>query len=484
MSKRVLLAIPPRIQDDFGFTPAGASQIKGSLVEAGYKCKVMDLNREVDILYKDNLDILVPLENWFMNYNFYSKKIYKLVNMLMDNWSDEILAWNPEYVGISVFSYNNQRATRLLAIYLKSKNPKLNIVIGGSGINTDFTFAETLLEEKIINGYIRGEGELATVEYLKGNLDAPGINGNPRQQIDDIDGLAYPDYSDYELQNYTNKKGLIAIPITGSRGCVRACTFCDIASMWPAYRFRSGKSIANEMKHQMETYGATAFRFTDSLTNGSMKAFRSMTAELTEYRKNLPEHRKFIWDGHFIVRSKRQMPPEDFVAMGQSGAGTLWLGIESGSHKVRTDMKKGYTDEDLHYSLMEIFKNNIKVRVLNIIGYPTETKEDFQLTLDFFDRYAEYGRNGLIEEVNLGLTLNLLPNTPLYDNAEHYGLETTKEHINDWICVDNPTLDFKERLRRRIQAQYHVEKLGYKVYETKNYTRALNIAWTEVVNLS
>jgi len=40
LSKRVLLAIPPRIQDDFGFTPAGASQIKGSLVEAGYKCLV------------------------------------------------------------------------------------------------------------------------------------------------------------------------------------------------------------------------------------------------------------------------------------------------------------------------------------------------------------------------------------------------------------------------------------------------------------
>jgi radical SAM superfamily enzyme YgiQ (UPF0313 family) len=118
-----------------------------------------------------------------------------------------------------------------------------------------------------------------------------------------------------------------------------------------------------------------------------------------------------------------------------------------------------------------------------IIGYPTETQEDFNMTLNLFDRYQEQGRNGLIEEVNLGLTLNLLPNTPLHEKAEEYGLTTTKEHINDWICVDNPTLDFKERLRRRITAQYHVEKLGYKVFESKNYVKALSIAWDQIKNL-
>jgi len=89
----------------------------------------------------------------------------------------------------------------------------------------------------------------------------------------------------------------------------------------------------------------------------------------------------------------------------------------------------------------------------------------------------------LVEEVNLGLTLNLLPDTPLYNKAEEFGLATTKDHINDWICVQNPTLDFKERLKRRIEAQYYIEKLGYKVFESKNYTRALSIAWSEVENI-
>ena len=177
------------------------------------------------------------------------------------------------------------------------------------------------------------------------------------------------------------------------------------------------------------------------------------------------------------------MPPEDFKKMADSGAGTLLIGVESGSPSVRDHMKKGYSDEDLHYSLGEIFKNNIKVRFLMIIGYPTETKDDFQQTLDFFDRYAEYGRSGLVEEINLGLTLNLLPNTPLYDDADKHGLENTKDHINDWVCAQNPSLDFKERLKRRIKAQHYVEKLGYKVFESKNYVRALSIAWSQVKSL-
>jgi len=482
MKPRVLIAIVPRIQDDFGYTPAGPALIKGSLVKHGFDCKVLDLNRELDILYQDKKEELVPIENWFMNYNFYSYKVFKIIDFLVNQWCEEILAWNPTHVGISVFSYNSQRATIMLATMLKSKNPNVQIFIGGAGIATDFRFPEQCKNEKIIDAYIRGEGEIAVVEYLKGNLEYPGINGKSPKQIDDIENLNYPDYSDYELQNYTNKKGLVALPITGSRGCVRHCTFCDIASMWPKYKFRSGKSIAEEIKQQVDRYGVRAFRFTDSLVNGSMKAFREMTDELSKFRTALNDDKKFIWDSHFIVRSKEQMPPEDFKIMKESGAGTLLIGVESGSPTVREHMKKGYSDKDLEYSLEQIFKNKIKVRFLMIIGYPTETREDFNMTLEMFKKYQKYSSN-LIEEVNLGLTLNLLPNTPLYNEAEKHGLETTKEHINDWVCKQNPTLDFEERLRRRIEVQYFIETLGYKVFESKNYTRALAIAWSQVKNL-
>jgi len=480
---RVALAIAPRIQDDFGYTPAGASLVKAAIVKAGHECKIFDFNADLDSTFSNNKTDLVPIENWFLNHNFYSEKIFTQVLEMSEKWIDQILEYKPTHLGISVFSYNSQRATLLLATLIKARAPDIQVFMGGAGLNTDNNFGPFCMNQKIMDCWIRGEGELSVPAYLSGNLDHPGINGRPPQQIDKIDDLEFPDFSDYELATYTNKKGLVALPITGSRGCVRACTFCDVASMWPKYKYRSGQSIAREIKTQVKRYGAKAFRFTDSLINGSMKAFRDMTHELAEFRMAMPIEERFIWDSHFIVRGERQMPPSDFTKMAESGAGTLLIGVESGSPSVREHMKKGYTDEELHYSLQQIFKNNIKVRFLMIIGYPTETQEDYQQTLDFFDRYAEFGRKGLVEEVNLGLTLNLLPNTPLYDNADKFGLETTKDHINDWVCSQNPTLDFKERLKRRIEAQYYVEKLGYKVFESKNYTRALSIAWSQVENM-
>jgi radical SAM superfamily enzyme YgiQ (UPF0313 family) len=147
-------------------------------------------------------------------------------------------------------------------------------------------------------------------------------------------------------------------------------------------------------------------------------------------------------------------------------------------------MKKGFSQQDLDYTMQQLDRVGIKCRMLMIIGYPTETDEDFQLTLDMFDRYVPYLKNGIIEEVNLGLTLNLLKNTPLTDNLNKYNLVQSNSHINNWICKDNPTLDYKKRLRRRIEVQSHCENLGYKVFESANYTKQLFNSWQEVQKLN
>ena len=478
----IVFAIPPRIVDDFGYTPAGAALLKGSLNQHGFSSKIFDLNSEIDQKFM-NHDMINAINNFFFYYTFYNKTTWNILEPIFEEWADRILAQKPTWVGLSVFSYNSQRATRLLAIAIKKRQPDVKIVIGGSGIATDYTFPETLYNQKIVDAYIRGEGELALIELLKGNTDYPGINGIPPKQIVDVDSIPFPDYDDYELKTYTNLKGLEALPITGSRGCVRKCTFCDIASMWPKYYYRSGKSISDEIKYQFEKYGVNAFRFTDSLINGSMKAFREMINELADYRMKMPEEKRFIWDTHFIVRSPRQMTPEDFDTMAAAGAGTMLIGIESGSPKVREHMKKGYTEEDLDYTMRQLDRVGIKVRMLMIVGYPTETKEDFHLTIKMFERYKPYLDNGTIEEVNLGLTLNLLKNTPLHNNKDDYNIVQPNDHINDWVCLDNPTLTYKERLRRRIILQARCESLGYPVFESKNYVKQLMSSWNEVCNL-
>ena len=254
---KVALLIAPRIQDDFGYTPAGASLVKAAIVKAGHECKILDFNADLEHRFSNKTD-LVPIENWFLNHNFYSEKVFTQVLKISEKWIDQVIEYNPTHVGISVFSYNSQRATLLLATLIKARAPNIQIFMGGAGLNTDNNFGPFCMNLKVMDCWIRGEGELSVPAYLAGNLDHPGINGRAPQQIDKIDDLEFPDYSDYELATYTNKKGLVALPITGSRGCVRACTFCDVASMWPKYKYRSGQSIAKEIKTQVARYGAKA----------------------------------------------------------------------------------------------------------------------------------------------------------------------------------------------------------------------------------
>ena len=472
----ILFLIPPRVEDDYGYTPAAAAVLKGQVVEHGFTAKVMDLNAEIDEYFLDYPDRANTINNFFNFNTFYNDKTWKLVEPIIDEWADRVISLDPTWVGLSVFSFNSQRATRLLSIAIKIRNPKIKIVIGGSGINNDKFFAEDLYLKKIIDAYVKGDGELALVELLKGNYNFPGINGSYPQQIKDLDKLAFPNYDDYVLKTYTNKKGLVSLPITGSRGCVRNCTFCDVNSAWPRFFWRSGESIANEIKHQVLKYNVNSFRFTDSLTNGSMRAFREMCLKLVDFRK---QH-EFTWDGHFIIRSIKQMPPHDFDAMKNSGAGTTWIGVESGSESVRNHMKKGYTEEDMQYTMEQLDRVGVKVRLLMVVGYITETEEDFQQTMDLFNKWQKYLHSGTIEEVQLGATLNVLPRTPLADNMDKFNIINHTGHINDWICTDNPSLDYKERLRRRIILQAHVERLGYPVFEAKNYVKQMFSQWAQV----
>ena len=147
-------------------------------------------------------------------------------------------------------------------------------------------------------------------------------------------------------------------------------------------------------------------------------------------------------------------------------------------------MKKGYSEEDMQYTMSQLNRVGIKVRLLMVVGYITETKEDFQQTMDMFTNWQKYLKTGTIEEVQLGATLNVLPRTPLADDMKKFNIINHSGHINDWICTDNPDLDYKERLRRRIILQAHVERLGYPCFEAKNYVKQMFSQWEQVTTLN
>ena len=322
----------------------------------------------------------------------------------------EIKKHSFKLLGISVFSYEQKDIALDLGSFFD------NVVYGGAGVGTDWPEKD----------FIVGEGEEALIQYMEGNKYYPGINGTPPQQLSDISILPPPDYSDlFPNKNYTS-----AI-ISGSRGCVRNCSFCDVASLWPKYRFLGGATIANYMHEVAEKTGVKSIGFSDSLVNGSMKHFREMCAELAKKDK------KIKWNGQFIVRAQNTFSEKDFDNLKNSGCSGLTIGIESGSEAVRYHMKKKFSNSDLDYFITNLGERNIKMKFLLIAGYPTETKHDFEQTISMIEKYKKYSH---LTEISPHMML-IDKNTPLEEDVGH---------LYDYFgfYFTNKNSDYNERYRR------------------------------------
>jgi radical SAM superfamily enzyme YgiQ (UPF0313 family) len=300
--------------------------------------------------------------------------------------------------------------------------------------------------------YVKGDGEQSLIELLRGNDIIDGINREDFVPIKTLDNMLHPDFSDYDFDLYNPKQ----LPITGSRGCVRNCSFCDV-HVHSKYRYRSGEFVADEMIALAKQYGLSDFYFTDSLINGNLREFKIMCTKLAEY--NSTAQKPITWGGFFIIRASNQVFDGYWELVSRSGGCRLDLGVETGSDSVRLHMNKKFDNEGLDYTMEMLEKYNITCNFLIIVGYPTETEQDFRDTLDMFTRYQPMA-NRIIENVSLGSTLGILPGTPLHQLAEEYNIELDR-HENNWIAHDNPTLTIEERLRRVQRLKDHLNELGY-----------------------
>ena len=104
--------------------------------------------------------------------------------------------------------------------------------------------------------------------------------------------------------------------------------------------------------------------------------------------------------------------------------------------------------------------------MLIMIGYPTETRKDFEETLDLVKRYQKYVAMGNISGINFGQTFIIEEGAPIYYHPEHLDLVGVNSAPHDvfWMNPKNPDLTYKERITRRIEAQELATKLGYPIW--------------------
>jgi hypothetical protein len=486
----VLLVNVPQIS--LIYPPAATSLLKGICEANGYTASVRDFNLELAELCNNNNNTKQELDQYFSlndHTGTLSQSTQTILDQYIDTCVDYIVATNPTWLGISVFTFQCQIFTKML---LSKLRPKFHnkIIVGGAGLSSNGIaakqndFGSWLVHNDLTDYYIRGEGDRALLELLSGNVTYPGINNDDFVQIDDLDAVPYPNYDDVINKNYLWSTGQPQIPVTSSRGCVRKCSFCDIHSAWKKYKYRSGRSVADEFIHHYQKYNVKNFWFTDSLINGSMKSFREFCQCLVDYYQanNLPD-RYFNWGGQFIVRDAASMKAADYELAARAGMNGVAMGVESLSENVRDHMKKGFSNADMDFTLEQMHRNNMNCYFLMIVGYPTETQEDHTQGIEQFRKYQKYALDGTIYGVNLGTTASVDEGTPLYDESVSLGIEDpTGNRVAgfNWIMSTNPGLDFRERARRRIEMQEVLMDLGYTIWNGDSQLLKLKEAYDKL----
>jgi hypothetical protein len=454
---------------------AGTALIKSLLNNNHVSNQLVDINIDFfnRFAVQYGAEQFQELDRYFYNDNVVlSATTNQSYQQLLTEWIQRIIALDPKWVLISIFTWQCQNFARDFIKQLRTET-KAKIVIGGQGMikseNTSFNenpyFAKELLASGAIDYYIQGEAEKALPELLRGNVTFPGINSDTFAERSEMNEVPVYDFSDHDITAYHSGYSDGQLPLESSRGCVRSCSFCD----WPVYaggfRSKPGDQLFEECVGYYHQHGTTNYYFNDSLINGDLKDFRQFNRRLVEYyeQHNLPD-RTLKYSGMYIVRKPNQWQEADWALISRGGADTLLIGVETGSDRVRKEMAKGFNSADLDFTVQMASRYKIKLYFLMIVGWPSETRADFEETLDLLRKYQRYVADGTLMGINFGTSLTIGEGTPVYLNPEKFdlvGVDGRRPNDVFWMHQHNPELTYKERVLRRIEAQELAISLGY-----------------------
>ncbi len=170
------------------------------------------------------------------------------------------------------------------------------------------------------------------------------------------------------------------------RGCTRGCRFCMAGSFYRPHRERSAGEVASILDSSVIPSGCTDAGFL-SLSAGDHSQIEELLdnalgAGRREFSVGLPSLRT-------------ETLSEDIVKLiGRGRKGGFTLAPESGSERLRRVINKGNTDEDLIDAVHKIFRHGWQhIKLYFMLGLPTETEEDLNLTTQLIKKICGIARN-------------------------------------------------------------------------------------------
>lgn len=330
---------------------------------------------------------------WVVNYNALEQRI---------------ASSNAEVAGISFLSTAVTQGLRVAEICRRQGK---TVVAGG--LHTSVA-VDDFLRAGSFDYLIQGEAEEELPRLLEAleQGDLPRFPATPVVKRAPVihDLSIVPTVSDFSLyapifeQYRSSQRGIY---VETSRGCVKRCTFCEIARDSGAaaspYRLIPIETAIDSIKQAVAQQDANYILLTDSIATLSKRHFLDFVSAVRDLPGLTIQFNSTVdcWD-------------TDRAAACRNVPCTVWFGFETGSQRLLDFMKKGTKVERAYQAARVCSEYETRSAFNVLLGIPGETEADYVETLRFFHEFPTAYPNP-----NL---FNPLPGTALYDYCMQHGL--------------------------------------------------------------
>lgn len=314
----------------------------------------------------------------------------------------------------------------LLARLIKERNPKAITVFGG---HHPSSLSKETLALPNVDVVVVGEGETGMLSILN-EINARGMIHNREvyaSPIRNLDAVPFPDRKlirqDRTLALTEKNDGERIASVLSGRSCPFHCIFCtgDRDVFGSKVRKRSPSNVLDEMAQLVAEWNVEFIKFADAEINTSIDWVQRFCLQKIRRRMTVP------WGAniHASIMDKYTLK-----LMQMANCREIWIGVESGSPRILKEMRKGVTIQMVKNVFRWAKECGIRTRAYFMVGFPNETREDFDMTL----RFAEE-----LEADIYGMTILCpFPGTQLY---EKYKNELELDKV-DWSTADEYGNDF------------------------------------------
>ena len=307
-----------------------------------------------------------------------------------------ILAYEPHVLGLTGM-HPEAPALHALARFTRERIPGCQIVLGGPYASSD---TERAARDVNVDAVAVGEGEETfreLLDYFRGVRPREKIDGiayregvrvvqtRPRAGIQNLDDIPFPAWDLINLDDYFFGKKLPlenpfqvyrrAVPLLSSRGCPYRCIYCHNI-FGNKFRARSPENILAELTLLKDTYGIQEIEFLDDSFNIDYGRVMGICDHLIRCGMNLK-----ICFSNGIRLDRVDGPLLD--RMKAAGTYRINYGIESVNERIQKVVRKGLAVSRISEAIRLTVKRGILCGGFFMIGFPTETEEEVQETLDF-----------------------------------------------------------------------------------------------------